>query len=108
MACLFKRLLGAAAFVPAFFSFALPLRAQISAGIRIPVDKPDRTVGARLYGAGIEHMFSSIQGGLWGELLSNRKLMPVKDAESALPAPWFPFGDKGTVVELDAPKQATQ
>nr|CAA9263223.1 GH51 [uncultured Armatimonadetes bacterium] len=83
-----------------------PARAEIAATLRVAVDKPDRVIGARLYGAHLEHMFNSVGGGLWGELLQNRKMMPTEGRGNGAPAPWFAFGDEQGSVRLEAPKQA--
>jgi alpha-N-arabinofuranosidase len=91
------------------FAGALPVRADLfAANVRVLVNKPAHPLSRYLYGAHVEHMFHAIQGGLWGELLSNRKLVAAAEGEgnSALPDPWFRFGDNDATIELDAPKQA--
>jgi alpha-N-arabinofuranosidase len=89
--------LGAAAFLLG----AMALRAQGPATLQIETDKPVHAVSPTLYGLMTEEINYSYDGGLYGELLSNRNL--ISDWSGVEHWVLTPFGSaKGTAVANQA------
>ena len=71
--------------------------AQQSADVTVDVAHPLHAVDRRIYGQHIEHFGRVIQGGLWAELLRNRKFYPIDSDRSQVAEPWKPEVDRSDV-----------
>ena len=77
---------------------ALPIaRAQESAAVEVDVSHPLHTVERRIYGHHLEHFGRVIQGGLWAELLRNRKFYPIDRDRSQVAEPWRTEKDRSDI-----------
>ena len=80
------------------FGLALPLRAAEEVTVRIDtVTKPTVEVSAKLFGGFLEHMHSCIEGGLWAEVLPDRKFGDTATADAPLGRFWRVIGDPAKV-----------
>ncbi|NWG14122.1 MAG: hypothetical protein HXY20_11370 [Acidobacteria bacterium] len=58
---------------------------------------PLHTVDPRIYGQFVEHFGRIINGGLWAELLRNRKFYPIDTQRRQVADPWMPETDRSNV-----------
>ena len=68
-----------------------------SADVTVDVAHPLHVVDRRIYGQHVEHFGRVIQGGLWAELLQNRKFYPIDPDRSQVAEPWRPEADRSDV-----------
>jgi alpha-L-arabinofuranosidase len=80
------------------FLIATPLAVAVEkAEVNIDLSASRRPIDRRIYGQFIEHFGRIIQGGLWAELLRNRKFYPVDPDRSQAAQPWQPETDRSNV-----------
>ncbi len=71
--------------------------AQIRADLRVNPAIPLHKIDPHIYGQFLEHFGRVINGGLWAELLRNRKFYPVDPDRSHVADPWKPESDLNAV-----------
>jgi len=71
--------------------------AQIRAELRVTPSIPLHKVDPHIYGQFLEHFGRVINGGLWAELLRNRKFYPVDPDRIHVADPWKPESDLSAV-----------
>jgi len=71
--------------------------AQTSAEVSVDISSPVHKVDPRIYGQFVEHFGRVVQGGLWAELLENRKFSPVDPDRTQVADPWKPEPDRAYV-----------
>jgi alpha-N-arabinofuranosidase len=76
---------------------ACPAGAQQSAEVEVDAGHVLHAVDRRIYGHHLEHFGRIIQGGLWAELLRNRKFYPIDPNRSQVAEPWRPEPDRSDV-----------
>jgi alpha-L-arabinofuranosidase len=76
-----------------------PIHSQTTekAEVRIDLASPGHAVDRRIFGQFIEHFGRIIEGGLWAELLQNRKFYPVDAQRTQVAEPWMPEKDRSHV-----------
>ena len=67
--------------------------AQVRAEVRVEARTTLHKIDPKIYGQFIEHFGRVIHGGLWAELLLNRKFYPVDPERSQVADPWKPESD---------------
>ena len=55
------------------------------------------TMDRRIFGQFLEHFGRIIQGGLWAEILRNRKFYPIDPDRTQVADPWKPEADRSKV-----------
>jgi len=83
--------------LPALLILSLPAAAQESAEVAVDVAHPLHAIDRRIYGHHLEHFGRVIQGGLWAELLQNRKFYPIDPDRSQVADPWKPEADRSDI-----------
>jgi alpha-N-arabinofuranosidase len=73
------------------------LSAAEKAEVTVDLHGPRHSVDRRIYGQFLEHFGRMIQGGLWAELLRNRKFYPIDPDRSQVAQPWKPEADRSNV-----------
>ncbi len=73
------------------------LLGQESATVEVDVAHPLHPVDRRIFGHHLEHFGRVIQGGLWAELLQNRKFFPIDPDRTQVADPWKPETDRSDV-----------
>jgi alpha-N-arabinofuranosidase len=68
--------------------------AQTSAEVSVDTASTLHKVDPRIYGQFVEHFGRIVQGGLWAELLENRKFSPVDPDRAQVANPWKPESDR--------------
>lgn len=63
---------------------------QIHATVRVDTKNPLHKINPEIYGQFLEHFGRVINGGLWAELLRNRKFYPIDPDRSQVAHPWKP------------------
>jgi alpha-N-arabinofuranosidase len=63
----------------------------------VDVATPLHRVDPRIYGQFVEHFGRVVQGGLWAELLENRKFSPVDPDRTQVADPWKPEPDRTNI-----------
>ena len=71
--------------------------AQVRADLRVNPGAPLHKIDPHIYGQFLEHFGRVINGGLWAELLRNRKFYPVDPDRSHVADPWKPESDLSAV-----------
>jgi alpha-N-arabinofuranosidase len=71
--------------------------AQTSAEVSVDVATPLHKIDPRIYGQFVEHFGRVVQGGLWAELLENRKFSPVDPDRIQVADPWKPEPDRTNI-----------
>jgi alpha-N-arabinofuranosidase len=87
--------LALSAFLPTLCISRSP--AQTSAEVSVDVATPLHRVDPRIYGQFVEHFGRVVQGGLWAELLENRKFSPVDPDRTQVADPWKPEPDRANI-----------
>ena len=66
-------------FLLAFFTLGAPntAEAQVRAKLRVDPGTSLHSINPGIYGQFIEHLAAVVNGGVWAELLRNRKFYPV-------------------------------
>lgn len=78
---------------------ALPLAVAEEVTIKIDtVTKPTVEVSSKLFGGFLEHMHSCIEGGLWAEVLPDRKFADPATADAPMGRFWRVIGDPAKVA----------
>ena len=67
------------------------------ADVTVDLQAPRHAVDRRIYGQFIEHFGRVIQGGLWAELLRNRKFYPIDPNRTQVAQPWQAEADRSHV-----------
>ncbi|MEW5977368.1 MAG: alpha-L-arabinofuranosidase C-terminal domain-containing protein [Acidobacteriota bacterium] len=75
----------------------IPAPAQLKAKIVVDTNKSVHKIDRRIYGQYVEHFGRIVQGGLWAELLRNRKFYPIDAQRSQVAEPWQPEREQGQV-----------
>jgi alpha-N-arabinofuranosidase len=75
----------------------LPVAAQESAEVSVDLARPLHAVDRRIFGHHVEHFGRVIQGGLWAELLRNRKFYPIDADRAQVAEPWKAETDRSDV-----------
>ena len=83
----------------AIFTLVVPsaAQAQIQAKLRVDPDTKLNSISPGIYGQFIEHFGRVVNGGVWAELLRNRKFYPVDPDRTNLADPWLPEKDRNAV-----------
>jgi len=83
----------------AFFVLSAPnaAQAQIRAKLRVDPGTTLHSINPGIYGQFIEHFGRVVNGGVWAELLRNRKFYPVDPDRTNLADPWQPEHDRNAV-----------
>jgi alpha-N-arabinofuranosidase len=76
---------------------ARPGLAQIRADVQVDTRVRLHKIDPRIYGHFVEHFGRVVQGGLWAELLQNRKFYPIDPDRAQVAAPWKPESDRSQV-----------
>ncbi len=71
--------------------------AQITAEVRVNAQKPLHKIDRRICGQFVEHFGRIINGGLWAELLRNRKFYPIDPHRRQVADPWMSEQNRSTV-----------
>jgi alpha-N-arabinofuranosidase len=71
--------------------------AQIRAEVRVDTRDLVHKIDPRIYGQFVEHFGRIVNGGLWAELLQNRKFYPIDPNREHLADPWKPERDQTSV-----------
>ena len=71
--------------------------AQIRAKLRVDPGTTLHSINPGIYGQFIEHFGRVVNGGVWAELLRNRKFYPVDPDRTNLADPWQPEHDRNAV-----------
>lgn len=69
------------------------LSQTVKAEFSVDLTGPRQTIDRRIYGQFLEHFGRMIQGGLWAELLRNRKFYPIDPDRTQVAQPWRPEAD---------------
>ncbi len=72
-------------------------QAQIRARLHVDTDTTLNSINPGIYGQFIEHFGRVVNGGVWAELLRNRKFYPVDPDRTNLADPWLPEKDRNAV-----------
>ncbi len=86
-----------------FFCFVtltgMPVSAQAQLEAKLHVDPGARlnSINPGIYGQFIEHFGRVVNGGIWAELLRNRKFYPIDPDRTNLADPWQPERDRNAV-----------
>jgi len=67
-----------------------PACAQVKAEVRVETQSPVHKIDPRIYGQFVEHFGRIVNGGLWAELLQNRKFYPIDPNREHVADPWMP------------------
>ena len=83
----------------AFLTPSLPkaAEAQVRARLRVDPGTALHSINPGIYGQFIEHFGRVVNGGVWAELLRNRKFYPVDPDRTNLADPWQPERDRNAV-----------
>jgi alpha-N-arabinofuranosidase len=86
-------------FLLAFFTLGAPnaAEAQVRAKLRVDPGTTLHSINPGIYGQFIEHFGRVVNGGVWAELLRNRKFYPVDPDRTNLADPWQPEPDRNAV-----------
>ncbi len=69
----------------------------VKAEITVDLHGQGHTIDRRIFGQFLEHFGRIIQGGLWAELLQNRKFYPIDPDRTQVAEPWKPEADRSKV-----------
>ncbi len=83
-------------FVLTLFAAMVCTQAKAAETVSIDATKKGEAISPYIYGQFIEHLGRCIYGGIWAEMLEDRKFFDAPGAEGS---PWFRFGDG--VVEMN-------
>jgi alpha-N-arabinofuranosidase len=67
------------------------------AEVTVELGAPRHAIDPRIYGQFLEHFGRIIQGGLWAELLRNRKFYPIDPDRNQVADAWKPEADRSAV-----------
>lgn len=70
--------------------WAAQAQEQIQAEVRVDTKSPLHKINPEIYGQFLEHFGRIVNGGLWAELLLNRKFYPIDPDRSQVAHPWKP------------------
>ncbi len=86
-------------FLLAIFIVGVPniAPAQIRAKLHVDAGTTVNSINPGIYGQFIEHFGRVVNGGVWAELLRNRKFYPVDPDRTNLADPWLPEHDRNAV-----------
>lgn len=90
-------------FIPSLVLIAvLPLRAAEEIAVKIDTaSKPTAEVSPKLYGGFLEHMHTCIEGGLWAEILPDRKFGDAATPDAPMGRFWRVLGDPSKVTRTN-------
>jgi len=80
-----------------FVGFGARLQAADKAEVTVELAGPTHHVNRLIFGQFLEHFGRIIQGGLWAELLQNRKFYPIDPDRTQVADPWKPETDRSHV-----------
>ncbi|MCI0620933.1 MAG: hypothetical protein L0387_04555 [Acidobacteria bacterium] len=89
--------LRAGIFAWVFVLSAVSVPGQIPAEVRVHTNRPLHRIDPHIYGQFLEHFGRIIQGGLWAELLRNRKFYPIDPQRAQVAVPWLPESNRSQV-----------
>jgi alpha-N-arabinofuranosidase len=81
----------------ALLGFSRGTSAAETNDVNIDLNGERHTLDRRIFGQFIEHFGRIIQGGLWAEILRNRKFYPIDPNRTQVAEPWNSEGDRSNI-----------